>query len=102
MDIEVTDANGEARVTLRGHVDENGAEALKNRMADVRERGYKRLTFDFKDVTRIGSAGIGQLLLVYKNMALREGDIRIVNVSPAIDELFRGLKLDTLFQIYRA
>ncbi|MEW6266417.1 MAG: STAS domain-containing protein [Thermodesulfobacteriota bacterium] len=99
MDIAVAQTGNSARIMLKGHVDERGAEALKAGLTDLPWDSLKEVVFDFRDVTRIGSAGIGQLLLFYKNLTGAGGIMRLEGVPAATYELFQGLKLDTLFSM---
>ena len=99
VEVKVNKSGETARVELQGQVDERGAEMIKEKTGELDLTVLKEVVFDFKDVDRIGSAGIGQLLLLYKNLAVNGGRMRVENVSNALYELFRGLKLDTLFTI---
>ncbi|MGE0083498.1 MAG: STAS domain-containing protein [Desulfococcaceae bacterium] len=99
MEVHVTQEGSSARFTLNGKIDESGAEELKARFLALNRTGLKEVFFDFKGVSHIGSAGIGKLLLFYKELAISGGNIRIINTSDAIRDLFRVLKLDTIFTV---
>ena len=90
-----------AYVQIVGHVDEKGAERLENYFQQLELSKLTEVVMDFSQVTRIGSAGIGQMLLLYKNLAMGGGTIRLEHVSHNLHELFKVLKLDTLFTITR-
>ena len=102
MEISVSHSGDLARVELKGHVDEKGAEEIKEHLKMVDFTALSEMVFDFRDVNRIGSAGIGQMLLVYKNLSAGGARMRVENLSCSLLELFQGLKLDTLFQIQGA
>ncbi len=97
MDLTITQNDNQVRFEIRGDIDEHGAEILKRRFREINISAINCAVFDFKAVTHIGSAGIGKLLLFYKDMALNGGSIRIENVSETVWELFNVLKLDTIF-----
>ncbi|OQX26426.1 MAG: anti-anti-sigma factor [Desulfobacteraceae bacterium IS3] len=99
MDLTITQNGNQVRFEIRGNIDELGAEILKQRFRELNISALKEAVLDFKAVTHIGSAGIGKLLLFYKDMALNGGKIRIENVSEAVWELFNVLKLDTIFTL---
>ncbi len=99
MEMTITQDGYKARFELIGDIDESGAEHLKHRFRELNFSLLKEVSFDFRKVTHIGSAGIGKLLLFYKDLALNGGRIRIENVSESVYELFRILKLDTIFTI---
>jgi anti-anti-sigma factor len=99
MDLTITQNGDEVRFEIRGDIDEFGAENLKRRFRELNMHAVKEAVLDFRGVTHIGSAGIGKLLLFYKDMALGGGKIRIENVSETVWELFNVLKLNTIFAI---
>jgi len=102
MDLTITQNGDQVRFEIRGDIDEPGAENMKRRFRELNLSDFKEAVFDFKAVTHIGSAGIGKLLLFYKDMALKGGQIRIENVSETVWELFGVLKLDTIFAISKS
>ena len=101
MDLTLTQEGTRARITINGKIDESGAEELKARFQTLNKASINEVVFDFKNVSHIGSAGIGKLLLFYKDLAVSGGSIRIESVSENICEMFRVLKLDTIFSISR-
>ena len=102
MEIQINSNSNRTRIALRGQVDERGAVMLKNQVKNLKFDELRELVFDFAEVERIGSAGIGQLLLAYKHLAGAGGIMRLEGVSPALGRLFQNLKLDTLFSIKTA
>lgn len=101
MELTVTQEGSQARFVIDGKIDEHGAEELKARFQSLNRASVTEVVFDFKNVSHIGSAGIGKLLLFYKDLAVSGGSIRIEGASENICEMFRVLKLDTIFSISR-
>jgi anti-anti-sigma factor len=106
MDIVVNRAGDRVDILInfesgRGNIDERRAEELKRHFRDLDPSTINEVVFDFRNVNHIGSAGIGKLLLFYKDMALNGGKIRIENASETVYELFNVLKLDTIFVVSR-
>lgn len=99
MDIAVAQTGDSLRITLNGQIDEYGSDELKTRLGELDTSTLKDVTFDFGGVNRIGSSGIGRLLLFYKNLSVSGGSMRVENLSPNLFELFQSLKLDTLFPV---
>lgn len=97
MEITVSRNENSGRVEIRGDVDEKGAELLKAKLREM--ANLKEVTIDMGDVAYIGSSGIGKLLLFYKNIAMQGGRVFLVNVQNDVLQLFRELKLDTIFVI---
>ncbi len=99
MNITITRENQTARLVLQGDIDELAAEELKKRFRDVALSAPQRVEIDFAGVTHIGSAGIGKLLVFYKDLAIHGTVLALVRVPAAIFHLFREMKLDSIFAI---
>ncbi len=99
MDIQVNQIGDVVNFTLAGEVGEPEAEELKSRFERLSLAQVSELNIDFANVSHIGSAGIGKLLLFYKKMALGGGIIRVSNLSPTLREMFAELNLETIFTI---
>jgi anti-anti-sigma factor len=99
MNIVVTRENQAVLIVLQGEIDEVGAEELKRRFRDVALSAPQRVSVDFAGVTHIGSAGIGKLLVFYKDLALHGTSMSLTRVPAPIFHLFREMKLDSIFSI---
>ncbi len=99
MELTVTPKGDQVMIEVIGSIDERGAEELKRRFLELDMASLKEVVFDFGGVTFIGSAGIGKLLLFYKNVAAQGGVIRIENMSKDIYTMFKVVKLDKIFNI---
>ena len=99
MKISIERNDTAALVAIDGQIDDPGATELKDHFSALEIEGLQEVVLDFGLVTRIGSAGISQLLVLYKNLASNGGTVRLENVSPSQQELFVSLKLDDLFTI---
>ena len=99
MEIAIRQDPKHIQIEISGYMDEPGAQRFKQQAGDLDLSGGPDLTVDFSGLTRIGSAGIGQLLLLYKAVTSEGGTMHIQGVSPDVLRLFKSLKLDTLFPI---
>jgi len=99
MNIVVTRENQAVLIVLQGEIDEVGAEELKRRFRDVALSAPQRVSVDFAGVIHIGSAGIGKLLVFYKDLALHGTSMSLTRVPAPIFHLFREMKLDSIFSI---
>ncbi len=102
MELSVTSEADRVRFAVKGEIDEKGAEHLKQRFRELGSASFNELIVDFQKVTHIGSAGIGKLLLFYKDMAVKGGKIRLENLSQNLYDLFITMKLDTIFMLSKA
>ncbi len=99
MELTVNKNQNDITIKISGEIDEHGAQVLKEKFVSLDTPSIKKVIFDFASVTHIGSAGIGKLLLFYKDVALRGGQIHIINLSDTIYNLFLTLKLESVFQL---
>ncbi len=99
MDITITQGDGHVRVKISGDIDENGAAELKRRFTALDFSKTVEAVFDLRDVTYIGSAGLGKLLLFYKRLSMNDAVMKIGHPSDMIRDVLMELKLDALFSI---
>lgn len=100
MHIDMSQTGDSILFTIHGEINEQGAETIKKRVRDAtKSKKCAELIFDMKDVTHIGSAGIGKFLLFYKDIALENGQIKLINSPSHILHLLKSMKLDSLFTI---
>ena len=78
----------EGDLTFRDHVDRLVAEGRVN------------IVLDFKEVTRIDSAGIGMLVSKYLTARRNGGTIKLLNLTRHSDHLIDITRLDSVFEIY--
>src|SRR5262245_22047576 len=62
--------------------------------------GHVKIVLDFKDITRIDSAGIGMLVAKYLSARQRGGTIKLLNLTRHSDHLMDITRLGTVFEIY--
>lgn len=89
----------DCQIVIGGEIDERGAEDLKKRFREVHMNRACKVIIDFKDVTHIGSAGIGKLLVLYKDLAVQSSSLSLINVPRTIYRLLCEMKLNAIFSI---
>ncbi len=99
MNIQTTRNNQQALVTIKGDIDESGAEEIKRVFREISASAAQEVTLDFAGVSHIGSSGIGKHLVFYKDLAIRGSKLSVIHVPATIHLLMREMKLDTLFGI---
>ena len=102
MEIEIKREKETARLVMDGDIDEQGAETLNERFGSLDKTRLKSVVLDFQKVGYIGSSGIGQLILIYKNMATAGGKVRIENARKAVYDLLVELHIDKVIEVFRA
>jgi len=102
MEINVKDEGGRAVMTFQGKLDEPGSEEMKRRFFALDRSVLETVVFDFSEVSYVGSACIGKLLLFYKEMFEIGGRIQIINARPVVYDMLRVVKLDQIISISRS
>jgi len=102
MELTVNQNKNDLTFRINGEIDEQGAQIIKEKFVSQDTSSIKNVFFDFTFVSHIGSAGIGKLMLFYKDIAIGGGKIHITNMSDTIYNLFLTLKLDSVFQLEKA
>lgn len=64
------------------------------------EKGERKILLNFAGTTCIDSSGLGELVGGYVAVGRIQGEIKIVNLSPNVQDLLRCTRLSTIFSIY--
>ena len=86
MEIKMDENGANLTVTLTGRLDTMTSPQLEEELQKNLD-GVTDLTFDFKDLEYISSAGLRVLLSTQKHM-MRAGEMKVINVSDTIMEIF--------------
>ena len=101
MDIRSAKQGGDLLITLAGEIDQVGSEKLKTALGNLDLSGVLAVKVDMSGVTYVGSAGVGKLLLLYKNLPSPDTPMHLTGLSPDILHLFREMELDEVFTLNR-
>lgn len=99
MEVELSQNNNLVRLNVKGVIDEKGADQLKATFQQIDVAATKEVVIDCHEVHHIGSSGIGKILLLYKHLATEGNKLSVINLAEDLFDLFKELKLDTLFPI---
>ena len=100
MEVVIVRGDGKITVTATGMIDEEGADRLKATFDQVLGSTLPPVVvLDLRGTQHIGSSGIGKILLFYKNLSIKNSRLEVINLNHGLHELFRELKLDTLFTV---
>ena len=86
MTISKFSNEGALTITIAGRLDANTAPLLEEEL-NASLDGVADLTFDFKALDYVSSAGLRLLLSAQKRM-LKQGKMRLVNVCDAVMDVF--------------
>jgi anti-anti-sigma factor len=102
MIITINGTGDTCRIAVEGDIDERAAEEFKARLREIKVNRKGRVYVDFRGLTHIGSAGIGKLLVLYKDLAVSDATLNVINVPRNIFRLLCEMKLDAIFTIEEA
>jgi len=67
---------------------------------EVLEQSDTRVIIDLSRVTRIDSAGLGQLMSCYSHLVRNHGSMKVVNVTPEVRKVMDMTGISTLIPAY--
>lgn len=95
-------AQGSVRIIeVIGRLDGDAAPELGHLLDQMLESGSARLVLDLGSVDYISSAGLREIVRIFKRASALEGDLRIANPSDPVMAVMEMAGLDTALHIYR-
>lgn len=88
MEINKAISNQNVIITLKGRLDTMTAPQLDDEVKGIDFDEVETVTLNLKDLEYISSSGLRVILALYKNLKSKGGNLKIVNVSNTIMELF--------------
>lgn len=88
MEINKAISNQNVIITLKGRLDTMTAPQLDYEARSIDFDEVETVTLNLKDLEYISSSGLRVILALYKNLKSKGGNLKIVNVSNTIMELF--------------
>ena len=88
MEINKAISNQNVIITLKGRLDTMTAPQLDDEAKNIDFDEVETVTLNLKDLEYISSSGLRVILSLYKNLKSKGGNLKIVNVSNTIMELF--------------
>jgi len=72
---------------------------IESTISDVADNGVERLIIDLSGIEFIDSAGLGALMILYGNMKVRGGQLRLVAPGPKIREVLKLTHTDAILPV---
>lgn len=88
MEINKAISNQNVIITLKGRLDTMTAPQLDDEVKGIDFDEVETVTLNLKNLEYISSSGLRVILALYKNLKNKGGNLKIVNVSNTIMELF--------------
>jgi anti-sigma B factor antagonist len=94
-------SNGVSVLQFRKHAElTHSAKELDELRREVLEQSDSRVIIDLGRVTKIDSAGLGQLMSCYSHLVRNQGSLKVVNAAPEIKKLLDMTGLSTLIPAF--
>ncbi len=87
-------------VVLRGEIGTETVNQFKDRIDQIVADGKNKLIMDFQEVNYLNSMGLGVVAATLKKVKKSKGDLKLINLSPAVQELFELTRLTKVFEIF--
>ena len=100
MNIRIREANNINIVDIEGRIDINSSEIIESVGWLIKSR-KKDILLNFEKVDILDYSGISILAIAYKNVMNHKGKMKFCNVPLHIEELFKLVRLDSIFEIYK-
>ena len=101
MKLNVTRHGEVLKVVIEGAVNIEDVEPLKTRLRELEGEKFREVILDLAQVPHMASAGIGKLLIFYKNLMIRDQKMSIKGIDGELAKLFKSLQLQDCIPIER-
>lgn len=98
----VSDNRGVTVITLSEQriLDELSIADIGRRLQEmVAQAPVPKMVIDFRNVTNMSSSALGMLITLHKRIREANGQLRLCNIQPTIEEVFKITRLNEIFQI---
>jgi anti-anti-sigma factor len=99
METTKSTADGAVTLTVSGKLSAAAAEAFGVAINDALPEVVRSFTLDFAGVDYLASAGLRVLVTAHKKLREKKVRVRIINVCPAVKEVFELVGLDSVFDL---
>jgi anti-anti-sigma factor len=89
-----------SEVRVDGVIDTLTASELEQVIDSLLRRGRFKIVIDLAGVDYISSAGWGIFISHIKDVRANEGDIKLANMVPDVNEIFELLEFDKVLHVY--
>ncbi|HCA05549.1 MAG TPA: anti-sigma factor antagonist [Ruminococcaceae bacterium] len=100
MNVKRKENGSELIVTVSGRIDTSTAPEFEKGVKPYLD-GVTKLTIDFGDVNYVSSAGLRVLLMLQKKM-MAQGEMKLVNVTEPVCEVFEVTGFDEILTFEKA
>jgi anti-sigma B factor antagonist len=94
--------NGEVSIIdLSGQLTSFASGALRNTIADLMRQGRKKIVLNVGELAYLDSSGVGELVNCYMSVIKQAGDMRVVGLTPKVEDILKITQLYRVFQEFQ-
>lgn len=97
--VDIQEIEGWTVVRPQQDVVSTVAADLRKELKNLVDSGKKKIEIDLLKVGIMDSMGLGLLIALHNSLKDKGGNIRVVNLSPELMELFKNMRLDRHFEV---
>lgn len=79
----------------------DATEALRTTIQELVKNGRRHVVLHLAGVYQVDSCGLGTLVAAYTGLQKSGGDLKLVQLSPRLEDLMVMTKLVTVFDVYK-
>ncbi len=91
-------ADGTAVVEAAGRITSMEANALREPLHDLLDKGHRKFVLNLRGVDHLDSWGIGELAGCYTTIKRQGGELKVVCLTPRVLEVLQVVRLHTVFE----
>jgi anti-sigma B factor antagonist len=101
MKSEIRDVGDVRVLKLSGKITiGTGDVKMRELIATALDDGKNKILLDLAGVSTIDSSGIGEMVACYTTVAKNDGQLRLLNLSPKINDILQVTQLITVFDVF--
>jgi len=89
-------------VELNGELDNESADQLRANVEELINDGKINIILNFKNLSYSNSAGLRELIALYKLAASKSGNLKLCSLQPQLEDLFSFTNLKKVFSIFKS
>jgi len=103
MKSEITDKADVRIIKLTGKITIGAGDVkLRELIHGSLDEGMKKLLIDLGGVSAMDSSGIGEMVAAYTTVAKGGGQLKLVHLSPKINDILQVTQLITVFDVFES
>jgi len=101
MKSEIRDKGDVRIIALSGKVTIGAGDVkIRELITQALDAGQSKIILDLGGVTAIDSSGIGEMVACYTSVTKRNGQLKLLNLSPKINDIMQVTQLITVFDVF--